>query len=289
MWSASNVNIEIVASVASSPHPAIPSAILTVTQQSGIMAGTGIQAADTTAMLIPYMKKNDSTIYYSKYRSDTSRTNIYSGINSKLNTSDSAIYYTKFRSDSSRTNIYSGINTKLAKSDTSTLSSRIDLKLDKSMSSYTFMANNTNATANASANTFRDTTGVYTVTPVWTGTTQPSGTTNHSFRYTQIGKMCVITINLLYSSAGSGLTIAEMPLPSFCATPSDPTGFTSTNDFVYNGSSMIFSSKTMGATPNAPRLGYMKKTASGYSLISHFGATGGALIFASCTVTYYTN
>jgi len=44
MWSTSNVNVEIVASVASSPHPAIPSAILTVTQQSGIMAGTGITA-----------------------------------------------------------------------------------------------------------------------------------------------------------------------------------------------------------------------------------------------------
>jgi hypothetical protein len=159
----------------------------------------------------------------------------------------------------------------------------------KSLASYTFMANNTTATANASANTFRDTTGVYTVTPVWTGTTQPSGTTNHSFRYTQIGKMCVITINLLYGTAGSNLTIAEMPLPSFCATPSDPTGFTSTNDFVYNGSSMIFTTKTMGATPNGTRLGYMKKTATGYSLISHFGLTGGSILFASCTVTYYTN
>jgi len=47
MWATSNVNVEIVAAVATSPHPAIPSAILTVTQQSGIMAGTGITAINS--------------------------------------------------------------------------------------------------------------------------------------------------------------------------------------------------------------------------------------------------
>jgi hypothetical protein len=47
MWSTSNTNVEIVASAAAAPHPAIPSAILTVTQQSGIMAGTGITAINS--------------------------------------------------------------------------------------------------------------------------------------------------------------------------------------------------------------------------------------------------
>lgn len=151
MWSTSNTNVEIVAAPATSPHPSIPSVILTVTQQSGIMAGTGItainsltgaaqtivtgtsgtdfnisSATSTHTFNLPTasatnrgalsasdwstfngkLNTSDSTIYYTKFRSDTSRTAIYNSINTKLNTSDSTIYYTKFRSDTSRTNIY---------------------------------------------------------------------------------------------------------------------------------------------------------------------------------------
>ena len=42
MWSTSNNNAILLASVATPPHPSVPSAIFTVTQQAGIMAGTGI-------------------------------------------------------------------------------------------------------------------------------------------------------------------------------------------------------------------------------------------------------
>jgi hypothetical protein len=42
MWSTSNNNAVLLASVATPPHPSVPSAILTVTQQAGIMGGTGI-------------------------------------------------------------------------------------------------------------------------------------------------------------------------------------------------------------------------------------------------------
>jgi hypothetical protein len=47
MWSTSNNNSIILASVATPPHPGIPSAILTVTQQAGILAGTGITAINS--------------------------------------------------------------------------------------------------------------------------------------------------------------------------------------------------------------------------------------------------
>jgi len=47
MWSTSNTNVEIVAAGPTAPHPAIPSSILTVTQQAGIMAGTGITAINS--------------------------------------------------------------------------------------------------------------------------------------------------------------------------------------------------------------------------------------------------
>lgn len=45
-------------------------------------------------------------------------TSLSNRINQKLSTSDSSIYYTKFRSDTSRSNIYTAIDTKLNKSDT---------------------------------------------------------------------------------------------------------------------------------------------------------------------------
>jgi hypothetical protein len=47
MWATNNVNAVILASLATPPHPSIPSSILTVTQQSGIMAGTGITALNS--------------------------------------------------------------------------------------------------------------------------------------------------------------------------------------------------------------------------------------------------
>jgi hypothetical protein len=47
MWSTTNTNVEIVAASATAPHPSIPSSILTVTQQAGILAGTGITAINS--------------------------------------------------------------------------------------------------------------------------------------------------------------------------------------------------------------------------------------------------
>jgi len=47
MWSTTNNNAVILASAAATPHPSVPSAILTVTQQAGIMAGTGITAINS--------------------------------------------------------------------------------------------------------------------------------------------------------------------------------------------------------------------------------------------------
>jgi hypothetical protein len=47
MWSTSNVNVELFAEGPVAPHPGVPSSILTVTQQAGILAGTGITAINS--------------------------------------------------------------------------------------------------------------------------------------------------------------------------------------------------------------------------------------------------
>jgi hypothetical protein len=77
MWATSNDNVVIKATAATSPHPSIPSAILTVTQQSGIMAGTGISPLDTANMLLPYLRKTDTA-------------SLSNRINTKLNATDTA-------------------------------------------------------------------------------------------------------------------------------------------------------------------------------------------------------
>jgi len=327
MWATSNTNVEIVAAAATAPHPAIPSAILTVTQQSGIMAGTGIQAADTTAMLIPYMKKNDSTIYYSKYRSDTSRTNIYSGINTKLaksdtstisaridlklNISDTSNMLSKYLRKTDTATLSNRINLKLniadtstmlnpylRKSDTSTLSTRIDSKLAitdtsvfqrKSLASYTFQANNTTATANATAQVFKDTSGTYTGTPTWSGGTAPTTLTNAVFSYTQIGKVVTLRITMIYTNQGSSNTRIAIPLMATMPTPAAPSGYTSTSDIFGFGAGYFGNViNSIVASTTGSSVCYIKGTATGYEVIVDRGTSGsGKYVWA--TISYFTN
>jgi hypothetical protein len=168
------------------------------------------------------------------------------------------------------------------------LSSRIDLKLDKSMASYTFMANNTTATANATAQTFKDTSGTYSGTPTYSGTA-PSGTTNHSFRFTQIGKMCVIQINLSFSAGGSPLSIS-MPLPSFCPTPVAPAGMGADGELLYTGTGLTWTTRTIpiGAGLNSARACWMRVSSSVYQIVV-FNFSASSSPFVSATLTYYTN
>jgi hypothetical protein len=341
MWATSNTNVEIIAAAASSPHPAIPSAILTVTQQAGILAGTGITAinsltgaaqtmvvdssnstfkitstgtshtfnipnastsgvtrgllsntqyttfnnkigtgdtaamltpylrkvdttamllpylrkVDTTAMLLPYLRKVDTTAMLLPYLRKVDTTAMLLPYLRKVDTTAMLIPYlrkvdttamlTPYLRKTDTASLSSRINLKLAisdtsamlskylrKTDTASLSSRIDAKLAitdtsvfqrKSLASYTFMANNTTATANATANTFRDSAQkAYTGTITWTGT-GPTGATNHSYHWSQIGKLVTLRINLVYASAGTA-TAVNITLPSDCPTPELPTG-----------------------------------------------------------------
>jgi hypothetical protein len=112
MWATSNDNVVIKASPATSPHPSIPSAILTVTQQSGIMAGTGISPLDTANMLSNYARTNlvNTKLNISDTASMLSSYN--TRINGKLNISDTASMLSKY----------------LRKTDTASLSYRITLE-----------------------------------------------------------------------------------------------------------------------------------------------------------------
>lgn len=84
---------------------------------------TKLNSSDTASLsnrINTKLNLSDSTIYQTKFRSDTARTNIYITLNGKLNISDSSIYQPKFRSDSARTNTYSALSTKHNLSDSVT-------------------------------------------------------------------------------------------------------------------------------------------------------------------------
>jgi hypothetical protein len=231
MWSTSNDNVVIKAAPATSPHPSIPSAILTVTQQSGIMAGTGISPLDTANMLTNY-----------------ARTNL---VNTKLNISDTSILQ------------------------------------PKSIPSYTFLANNTTATANATAQAFKDTSGVYSGTITWTGTTAPSGATNHTFRITQVGKCVIINVSLVYATNGSGLNRVVATLPSGAPTPAQPTGLTGALQNIYVASA-IFVTATNTTSNVATRNSLRNNTGNnGFEFLCE--AVGLTVAQVNITCQYWTN
>ena len=74
MWSVSNNNVIILSAVATPPYPAIPSSILTVTQQSGIMAGTGITAINSLTSSAQTMAVGTSGTDFAIVSSGTSHT-----------------------------------------------------------------------------------------------------------------------------------------------------------------------------------------------------------------------
>jgi len=230
MWATSNDNVVIKATAATSPHPSIPSAILTVTQQSGIMAGTGISPLDTANMLSNY----------------------------------------------ARTNL---VNTKLNISDTSALQ-------PKSISSYSILANNTNATSNATAQYFKDTSGTYTGTITWNGTAPTSG--NLTYRWTRIGKMVTINISLVYANAGSSNTSITIPLPSDAPTPTKPSGLTSASNLLYPCYGGV-NATNQTTLSNSSFRGFLRNNSSnnGFEFFVNHGTTTPINAFVTCT--YFTD
>lgn len=115
------------------------------------------------------------------------------------------------------------------------------LKQDALLSSYTVIANNTSSSSNGTSQTFKSIANqTYTGTPVWTGTTAPSGATTNSYSWNQIGNLVTLRINLVYTTAGSALTAATIPLPTDCPSPYVASGGTpSTNRVIAVGSGVM--------------------------------------------------
>jgi hypothetical protein len=225
-----------------------------------------LNIADTSTMLSKYLRKTDTSTLSNR-------------INLKLNISDTATM----------------LNPYLRKIDTATLSNRINLKLNisdtsilqpKSIPSYTFLANNTSATSNATAQYFKDTSGTYTGTITW-GTQAPSGATTHTYRWTRIGNMVTLYISLVYATAStlSNATVT-FALPSDAPTPTKPTGLNSASAYLYPA--IGNSGSTITSLAVGVRGGLRNNAANnGFEIVVSF--TSSQTNYAQTTVTYYTN
>jgi hypothetical protein len=159
----------------------------------------------------------------------------------------------------------------------------------KSLSANTIMANNTSATANATAQQFRDTSGVYPSGSInWTGTTAPSGTTTHTYRLTQVGKCVTVHIALVYATNGSALTSIQLLLPPNAPAPAQPTGLTGSIFNMYPVYGQLVSSTNQSILSVATR-GFLRNnsTPNGYEIFLIFSSTAPGQL--GVTLQYWTN
>jgi hypothetical protein len=157
----------------------------------------------------------------------------------------------------------------------------------KQLPAYSFQSNGTSAAANGTATYFKDTSGTYTGTIAWTGTTAPSGATNHSYRWTRIGKMVTLNIELVYATNGAALTALQIDIPSDCPAPSEPAGLTAASQNMYPV--LIWTSSSTNALLSAAQRGFLRNNTgnTGYDFLFNF--TSHAPNTAHITLTYWTN
>ena len=135
------------------------------------------------------------------------------------------------------------------------------------MAAYTIWANNTNATANAAASIFKQIAKqTYSGTIVWTGTTAPSGTTSHSYSWSQVGNQVTFNLVLFYGTAGSALTQVACSLPSDMPSPVKPDGITGTSEMIGVLSAHMSTGSTLGAQPARAALRIDSSNSSNFQL-----------------------
>lgn len=124
------------------------------------------------------------------------------------------------------------------------------------INAYSFLANNTNASATPTEQTFENLTNqTYSGNIVWTGGSAPSGTTEHTYSLSQIGNLVTLIINLSYGTAGGAtLTAVACELPSTAPTPTLPTSVSAVGEVLNYGSGLISALKTANTVFNSVAL-----------------------------------
>lgn len=104
--------------------------------------------------------------------------------------------------------------------------------------------------------------GVQTLgtTITWTGTTAPSGSTNHYYWWTQLDKMVQLWVVLNYATASTATTQVQVAWPSDVPLPFEWVGLTAASSLQYSGFASAASTPVgSGATGR----GYIRRNAAG--------------------------
>jgi hypothetical protein len=187
---------------------------------------------------------------------------------------------TRYIKPADTASLSSRINSKLTISDTSTLQ-------PKQLAAYSFQANGTSAAANGTATYFKDTSGTYTGSIAWTGTTAPSGTTNHSYRWTRIGKCVTLNVNLIYATNGGALTAVVFDLPSDAPTPAEPAGLTGASQNMYPV--LVWNTTATNTLVSNAARGFLRNNSSNNAYEFVINITTSAVNSAYVTINYWTN
>lgn len=153
-------------------------------------------------------------------------------------------------------------------------------------SAHTMRANNTSSSAAPTEQVFNSPT-IQTVasTITWTGTTAPSGSTNHQYSWSQVGNRVTYNFSLRYSVAGSTLQAVAIEKPSDMPDPLEISGLTAASENLY-ALSGSFNTATSGT--GIVTRGNLRRNSgdTAYEFFIQTGTGTGAYLTAKLTGSY---
>jgi hypothetical protein len=229
MWSTTNhTNVTLHFYAAGSPPPSTSSVLAIVTQQSGIMAGTGMTALNTLTGAVQTIATGTSGTNFNvssagtthtfnlPTASATNRGALSSADFTTFNAKESALTFSTPLNRSTNTisipAASASVNGYLTSTDWSTFNGQA------SYSAYTMKANNTASSAIPASFNFKDLgEQTFTQTITWS-TAAPTGTTNLKYRWFQVGNVVHFSFYFTYGTAATNSNVqfdhpSDMPIP----------------------------------------------------------------------------
>jgi len=164
------------------------------------------------------------------------------------------------------------------------------LKSDKSTSAYSMKVNNTNATANETEVTFRQS-GLlsYTETVTFTAGTAPSGTENKSYNWIQSGNLVTVNISVDFANAGATVTQILFPMPSDLPDPVTPTGFSGASAVLYTGIGLASNTPTAIVASTSDTPSFMRRNSGNTDWEFGIVCVSGSTRTYRLTIQYFTS
>ena len=153
-------------------------------------------------------------------------------------------------------------------------------------SAYTILANNTASTAVPTEQVFKnEPSKAYTGTITPSATTAPTGTTNHTYSWCQVGDLVTIRLNLDYATAGATVTSLACMLPSDCPNPELPSGVSTALNVISYGVGTMAANKASVATMGTAAL--RLKTTAPNTFDIQIQRASGSYATAYATIQYF--